>query len=580
MSKQTIFLLRDSNSQKDNTRDFQILFSKIARDLNVEDKIQIIRAADLGIYDKGYVVKDLTNNIIYTNVSEEDISTILTSTINENKVVENLRYTPDKCQLRIVLKNCGLIDPESIEEYLGQEGYCGMAKAICDMTPEEVITEMKKSGLRGRGGAGFPTWLKWSFARNSLDEERYVICNADEGDPGAYMDRSILEGDPHAVIEGMIIAGYAIGAKRGFFYIRAEYPLAIKRIETALQQAYDNGLLGENILGTNFCFDLEIRLGAGAFVCGEETALIESVEGKRGTPRSKPPFPADKGLWNHPTIINNVETLATVPVIINRGGDWFGSIGTEKSKGTKVFAITGKVKNSGLVEVPMGITIGDVVFGIAGGVLGGRNLMAVQTGGPSGGVIPLDKMDTKVSYEHLAEVGSIMGSGGMIVMDEDDCMVDIPRFYLRFCVEESCGKCAPCRIGGYQMLKILDRIAEGKGEEKDLEQLKRIAYGMQKASLCALGQTAPNPVMSTMKYFSDEYRQHVIDKKCRAGKCTKMVQYIIDQAVCKKCKMCVINCAVGAISGSRESGYKVDQAKCIKCGACFEVCKFKAIIRK
>ena len=536
MSKQTIFLLRDSNSQKDNTRDFQILFSKIARDLNVEDKIQIIRAADLGIYDKGYIVKDLTNNIIYTNVSEEDISTILTSTINENKVVENLRYTPDKCQLRIVLKNCGLIDPESIEEYLGQEGYCGMAKAICDMTPEEVITEMKKSGLRGRGGAGFPTWLKWSFARNSLDEERYVICNADEGDPGAYMDRSILEGDPHAVIEGMIIAGYAIGAKRGFFYIRAEYPLAIKRIETALQQAYDNGLLGENILGTNFCFDLEIRLGAGAFVCGEETALIESVEGKRGTPRSKPPFPADKGLWNHPTIINNVETLATVPVIINRGGDWFGSIGTEKSKGTKVFAITGKVKNSGLVEVPMGITIGDVVFGIAGGVLGGRKLMAVQTGGPSGGVIPLDKMDTKVSYEHLAEVGSIMGSGGMIVMDEDDCMVDIPRFYLRFCVEESCGKCAPCRIGGYQMLKILDRIAEGKGEEKDLEQLKRIAYGMQKASLCALGQTAPNPVMSTMKYFSDEYRQHVIDKKCRAGKCTKMVQYIIDQAVCKKCK--------------------------------------------
>ena len=580
MSKQTIFLLRDSNSQKDNTRDFQILFSKIARDLNVEDKIQIIRAADLGIYDKGYIVKDLTNNIIYTNVSEEDISTILTSTINENKVVENLRYTPDTCQLRIVLKNCGLIDPESIEEYLGQEGYCGMAKAICDMTPEEVITEMKKSGLRGRGGAGFPTWLKWSFARNSLDEERYVICNADEGDPGAYMDRSILEGDPHAVIEGMIIAGYAIGAKRGFFYIRAEYPLAIKRIETALQQAYDNGLLGENILGTNFCFDLEIRLGAGAFVCGEETALIESVEGKRGTPRSKPPFPADKGLWNHPTIINNVETLATVPVIINRGGDWFGSIGTEKSKGTKVFAITGKVKNSGLVEVPMGITIGDVVFGIAGGVLGGRKLMAVQTGGPSGGVIPLDKMDTKVSYEHLAEVGSIMGSGGMIVMDEDDCMVDIPRFYLRFCVEESCGKCAPCRIGGYQMLKILDRIAEGKGEEKDLEQLKRIAYGMQKASLCALGQTAPNPVMSTMKYFSDEYRQHVIDKKCRAGKCTKMVQYIIDQAVCKKCKMCVINCAVGAISGSRESGYKVDQAKCIKCGACFEVCKFKAIIRK
>ncbi len=394
------------------------------------------------------------------------------------------------------------------------------------------------------------------------------------------MDRSLLESNPHSVLEGMMIGAYAIGAAEGKIYVRAEYPLAIKRLKKAIQEEAENGYLGQHILGTDFSFRLEIKAGAGAFVCGEETALIESIEGKRGTPRSRPPFPADKGLWNHPTIINNVETLATVAQIINRGGDWLAAIGTEKSKGTKVFAITGKVKNSGLVEVPMGMTIGEVVFGIAGGVLGGRKLMAVQTGGPSGGVIPLKLIDTKISYEHLAEVGSIMGSGGLIVMDEDDCMVDIPRFYLRFCVEESCGKCAPCRIGGFQMLQILDRIAEGKGVESDLKQMQRIAQGMQKASLCALGQTAPNPVLSTMKYFPEEYRQHVEDKKCRAGKCTKMVQYTIDQTHCKKCKLCVVNCPVGAISGSREAGYVVDQVKCIKCGTCYEVCKFKAIVRK
>lgn len=580
MSKQINFLLRDTSNDKDETKDFQIQFSKIARDLGIEESIQAVRAADLGIYDKGFIVKDLTNNVIYANVQEKDIPTLLTTVVKEGKTLDALRYVPEKCQMRIVLRNCGLIDPENIEEYMAHEGYAAMTKVLTEMKPEDVIAEMKKSGLRGRGGAGFPTWMKWSFARNSLDEERYIICNGDEGDPGAYMDRSVLEGDPHAVIEGMAIAGYTIGAHRGFFYIRAEYPLAIKRIETALAQAYERGLLGKNILGSGFDFDLEIRLGAGAFVCGEETALIESVEGKRGTPRSRPPFPADKGLWGHPTIINNVETLATITAIINRGGDWLAGIGTEKSKGTKVFAITGKVKNSGLVEIPMGMTVGEVVFGIAGGVLENRKLMAVQTGGPSGGVIPANKMDTKVSYEHLAEVGSIMGSGGMIVMDETDCMVDIPRFYLRFCVDESCGKCAPCRIGGFQLLRILDKIAEGKGEPSDLDQLKRIAYGMQKASLCALGQTAPNPVLSAIKYFPEEYRQHVVDKTCRAGKCTKMVQYTIDKTVCKKCKLCVVNCAVGAISGSRETGYTVDQTKCIKCGTCYEVCKFKAIVRK
>ncbi len=580
MSKQTIFLLRDTSLTQDNTRDFQVLFLKIARDLGIEESIQAVRASDLGIYDKGYVVKDLTNGVTYANIRDTDIERFLKATVKGEGSVDEFKYTADKCQLRVVLRNCGLIDPESIEEYMAQQGYCALAKALTEMTPETVIEEMKKSGLRGRGGAGFPTWMKWSFARNSLDETRFVVCNADEGDPGAYMDRSILEGDPHAVVEGMILAGFAIGAQRGFFYIRAEYPLAIKRIETAIEQAYERGLLGNNILGSGFSFDLEIRLGAGAFVCGEETALIQSIEGKRGTPISRPPFPADKGLWKHPTIINNVETLATIAQIINRGGEWLAAIGTEKSKGTKVFAITGKVKNSGLVEIPMGMTLGEIVFGIAGGVLGGGKLMAVQTGGPSGGVIPLELIDTKVSYEHLAEVGSIMGSGGLIVMDEDDCMVDIPRFYLRFCVEESCGKCAPCRIGGFQMLQILDRIAEGKGVDADLKQMQRIAQGMQKASLCALGQTAPNPVLSTMKYFAEEYRQHVEDKKCRAGKCTKMVQYSIDQTHCKKCKLCAVNCPVGAISGSREAGYVVDQVKCIKCGTCYEVCKFKAIVRK
>jgi NADH:ubiquinone oxidoreductase subunit F (NADH-binding)/NAD-dependent dihydropyrimidine dehydrogenase PreA subunit len=439
---------------------------------------------------------------------------------------------------------------------------------------------MKKSGLRGRGGAGFPTWMKWNLARGSFGTEKYVICNADEGDPGAYMDRSVLEGDPHSVIEGMAIAGYAIGATKGFAYVRAEYPLAIERVQNAIDQAYAQGLLGKDILGSKFSFDLEIRLGAGAFVCGEETALIASIEGKRGTPKPRPPYPSDRGLWDKPTIINNVETLANIPVIFQKGADWFASIGTEKSKGSKVFAVTGKVKHSGLVEIAMGTPLRDIVFGISGGCLVPENKMiAVQTGGPSGGVIPEKSFDTPVSYEHLIELGSIMGSGGMIVMDEDDCLVDISKFYLKFCVDESCGKCAPCRVGGYQMLTILERISEGKGTMEDITVIKRIAQGMQKASLCALGQTAPNPVMSTLKYFESEYLDHIEKKKCRAGKCTKLLSFTITSETCKKCKLCVVNCPVNAISGDRDKGYAIAQETCIKCGRCFDVCKFEAIAR-
>lgn len=577
--ERTIVLLRDTSFTKDTTRDFHAQFTKAIRDKGLENSVQVIRAADMGIYDKGMVVKIMPMDIVYYNVKAEDIDRIIETTVKQKTPIEDLLVKTVQGQMRIVLRNCGVVDPENINDYIGQGGYKALSRSLFDLTPAVVIDEMKKSGLRGRGGAGYPTWLKWSLARSSFGDEKYVICNADEGDPGAYMDRSVLEGDPHSVIEGMTIAGYAIGATKGYFYIRAEYPLAIARVEKALEQAYSYGLLGNNILGSNFNFDLEIRLGAGAFVCGEETALIASIEGKRGTPRPRPPYPSDKGLWNKPTIINNVETLANIPVILTKGGDWFSSIGTEKSKGTKVFAVTGKVKNSGLVEIPMGTSLREIVYNISGGVLGNKKLMAVQTGGPSGGVIPAELMDTPVSYEHLQELGSIMGSGGMIVMDEDDCMVDISRFYLKFCVDESCGKCVPCRIGGYQMLKILDKIAEGKGERDDITAIKRIGQGMQKASLCALGQSAPNPVISTLKFFEKEYLLHIDEKKCRAGKCTELLQYKIIPEACKKCRLCVINCPVGAISGDREHGYIIDQQKCTKCGRCFEVCKFSAIER-
>ena len=483
-------------------------------------------------------------------------------------------------QERIVLRNCGVIDPENIDDYIAYDGYQALKKALFDYSPEGAIEEMKVSGLRGRGGGGYPTWQKWKFARNTKAAEKYIICNGDEGDPGAYMDRSVLEGDPHSVIEGMLIAGYAVGADKGYFYIRAEYPLAIERVAKAILQAQDYGLIGTNILGSSFSFDVEIRLGAGAFVCGEETALIASIEGKRGVPSPRPPYPSVKGLWNMPTVINNVETLANVPAIFTNGGKWFSAIGSPTAKGTKVFALTGKVKRTGLIEVPMGITLREIVFDIGGGILNDRPIKAVQTGGPSGGVIPAQYLDTAVDYEHLQGLGSIMGSGGMIVMDDTDCMVDIAKFYLRFCVDESCGKCAPCRVGGYQMLQYLKKISNGQGGAADIEKLEKICAATKKASLCGLGQTAPNPVLSTLKFFKDEYEEHVIRKKCRAGKCTALVGYKIITDTCKRCGLCAKNCPVNAIPGNNKDGFEIQQSKCIQCGKCFDVCPFEAIARE
>ena len=482
-------------------------------------------------------------------------------------------------QMRIAMRNCGVVDPESLESYIANDGYKALQAFVTEKKPEDVLAEMEKSKLRGRGGAGFPTHMKWTFGRRSKGDVKYIICNADEGDPGAYMDRSILEGDPHSVIEGMMLGAYAIGATRGFFYVRAEYPLAIRRLEKALAQCRSKGILGKNIFGSSFDFDIEIRLGAGAFVCGEETALIASLEGKRGTPRPRPPFPTDCGAFDKPSVINNVETLSNVSAILLKGGEWYGSIGTDKSTGTKVFAVTGKVKNSGLVEIPMGTPIRKVVYDICGGIQDDKKFLAVQTGGPSGGVITEEFLDTPISYESLGALGSIMGSGGMIVMNEDDCIVDIAKFYLGFCVDESCGKCAPCRIGGKKMLGILEDIAEGRGVAEDVEKLKQICLAMQKASLCGLGQTAPNPVMSTLHYFAEEYRQHIEDKKCRAGVCKKLLRYDILPDKCVKCGLCQKRCPADAILGDRKSGFTVVQEKCVKCGACLEACKFDAVTK-
>jgi NADH:ubiquinone oxidoreductase subunit F (NADH-binding)/NAD-dependent dihydropyrimidine dehydrogenase PreA subunit len=574
-------LLKDTNLlQDDRTRDFYTNFLQKLTESNLAEQIQVVRASDVGVYNQGVVIKIMPDNIIYGNVQDTDIQRIINTTIKEGKAIQELLLKREGKQLRIVLRNCGNIDPENIRDYIGVDGYLALKKVLMEMTPEKVIEEMKKSGLRGRGGAGYPTWMKWKFARGVSASEKYVICNGDEGDPGAYMDRSVLEGDPHSVIEGMVIAAVAIGATKGYFYIRAEYPLAVERIQKAIEDAYAFGLLGKNILDTNFSFDVEVRLGAGAFVCGEETALIASIEGKRGTPRPRPPYPSVKGLWGKPTVINNVETLANIPYILLKGGDNFAKVGTATSKGTKVFAVTGKVRNSGLVEVPMGITLREIVYDICGGTSSGKPLKAVQTGGPSGGVIPTEFLDTPVDYDNLQKLGSIMGSGGMIIMDEDDCLVDIAKFYLGFCVEESCGKCSPCRIGGTQMLKVLERITEGKGKIEDMAMLKRIAFSMQKASLCGLGQTAANPVLSTVRYFEAEYKEHILNKKCPSKKCSQLASYMIIQDKCKKCGVCQKYCPAGAIPGSREEGYIVKQDKCVKCGQCFEACKFKAIARE
>ncbi len=555
------------------------------------DKVQVVKTGCLGFCEQGPIVKILPQGTFYVQVKKGDVQEIVAEHLVKGRVVQRLCYDPEQAtdvvaeanipfyqkQCRIVLRNCGVIDPEKIEDYIARDGYKAIEKVLFEMTPEQVVDEMLKSGLRGRGGAGFPTGLKWKFAQQQPKGQKYMVCNADEGDPGAYMDRSTLEGDPHSVLEAMIVAGYAIGATKGFIYIRAEYPLAIHRLQVAIRQATGLGLLGKDILGSGFDFEIELRFGAGAFVCGEETALLQSIEGNRGMPRPRPPFPAVKGLWGRPTVINNVETLANIPVIINRGADWFSRIGTATTKGTKVFALTGKVNNSGLIEVPMGTTLREIIFDIGGGIRGGHQFKAAQTGGPSGGIIPPQFLDTPIDYESLAKIGSIMGSGGLIVMDETDCVVDIAKFYLDFTVDESCGKCAPCRIGGRKLLNYLNKISEGRGTEQDIADMRAICDAMNKASLCGLGQTASNPVRSTLQYFMDEYLEHIHDKRCRSGKCSKLIRYTIDAAKCKGCTMCARKCPAGAITGAVRTPHVIDAAKCIKCGACEATCKFGAI---
>ncbi|HWA27507.1 MAG TPA: NADH-ubiquinone oxidoreductase-F iron-sulfur binding region domain-containing protein [Lacunisphaera sp.] len=507
----THLLVRDTGREVGGkTEFFQFAFAEELKRRGLAEKVQVVRALDLGVYDEGVAVQLLPSAVTYANVLASDVARIVAESIEGGRVLDDLLWQAPDRQVRIVLRNCGIIDPDDVEDYLQRaHGYQALRRVLTELSPEQVIAELKTSGLRGRGGAGFPTWMKWQLTRAQPADQRYVVCNGDEGDPGAFMDRSVLESDPHTVLEGMMIAAYAMGATRGYFYIRAEYPKAVERIERALVQARERGLLGTNILGTGFAFEAKVRLGAGAFVCGEETALIASIEGKRGSPTPRPPYPSVRGLWGKPTAINNVETLAAVPAIILRGGTWFAGYGTDTSKGTKVFAVTGKVANAQLVEVPMGTTLRDIVFEVCGGVLDGKEIKAVQTGGPSGGVIPREHLDTPVSYETLQKLGSIMGSGGMLVMDQSDSMVDVAKFYLRFCVDESCGKCAPCRIGGYQLLQILDRLSRGRGTEHDLGTINRICQAMQKASLCGLGQTAPNPVLSTLRFFGEEYRAYI-----------------------------------------------------------------------
>ena len=565
-------------------------FNKIIKEKNIEN-VRIIKTGCFGLCAKGPIVIIRPEDTFYAGVTPEDCEEIIqTHIIEGNKVERLLAKDIDgtkvnsldelnfyKKQKRIALKNCGVINPEEIDEYIAFDGYKALEKVLKEMTQDDVVKTISDSGLRGRGGAGFPTGKKWGLTKAVEGEQKYVVCNADEGDPGAFMDRSILEGDPHAVLEAMEIAGYTIGANKGFIYVRAEYPIAVKRLKIAIEQARDYGILGENIFGTDFSFDIEIRLGAGAFVCGEETALLESIEGKRGQPRVKPPYPANAGLWQKPTLINNVETYANIAQIILNGAEWYSSIGTETSKGTKVFALGGNVNNIGLVEVPMGTTLREIVYDIGGGIPNGREFKAAQTGGPSGGCIPKENLDVPIDYESLKQIGSMMGSGGLIVMDDTKCMVSLAKFYLQFTVSESCGKCNPCRIGTKRMLEILERITEGKGEEEDLEKLDKLAKNIIRASVCGLGQTAPNPVLSTMKYFMDEYKEHVLDKKCRTNECKKLAKITINPELCKGCGLCQRNCPVEAIKGEGRDVREIDQSKCIKCGTCIAKCPFHAI---
>ena len=568
------------------------------------DKVQIVKTGCFGLCERGPIMIVYPEGSFYSRVDVEEIPRIVKEHLVEGNPVKEFLYEETvegdtikalddtafyKKQHRVALRNCGVINPEVIEEYIGRDGYKALGKVLTEMTPEQVIQTILDSGLRGRGGGGFPTGMKWKLARNIVPDAdmKYVCCNADEGDPGAFMDRSVLEGDPHVVLEAMTIAGYAIGAKQGYIYVRAEYPIAVERLNIAIKQAREAGMLGQNIFGTDFSFDIDLRLGAGAFVCGEETALMTSIEGNRGEPRPRPPFPAEKGLFQKPTILNNVETYANIPQIILNGADWFASMGTEKSKGTKVFALGGKIKNTGLVEIPMGTTLREVIEEIGGGIPNGKKFKAAQTGGPSGGCIPAEHFDIPIDYDNLISIGSMMGSGGLIVMDEDNCMVDIAKFFLEFTVDESCGKCTPCRIGTKRMWEILDRITKGKGTLEDLDKLEELAYHVKSNSLCGLGQTAPNPVLSTLKCFRDEYIAHVVDKKCPAGVCKDLLSFVIVKDKCFGCGMCAKQCPAEAITvtdytapGKKKPAYEIDKNKCVKCGACIATCKFKAIIKK
>ena len=561
----------------------------------LSEEVGVVKTGCFGLCALGPVMIVYPEGTFYSMVQEDDIPEIVSEHLLKGRVVTRLLYDETtktdkiiplnetnfyKKQHRVALRNCGVINPENIEEYIGTGGYEALGIVLTEKTPEDVIQILLDSGLRGRGGAGFPTGLKWKFAAANEADQKYVCCNADEGDPGAFMDRSILEGDPHAVLEAMAIAGYAIGASQGYIYVRAEYPIAVKRLEIAINQAREYGLLGKNIFDSGFDFDIELRLGAGAFVCGEETALMTSIEGNRGEPRPRPPFPALKGLFQKPTILNNVETFANIPQIIVNGPEWFASMGTENSKGTKVFALGGKIHNTGLVEVPMGTTLREIVEEIGGGIPNGKKFKAAQTGGPSGGCIPAEHLDVPIDYDNLKKIGSMMGSGGLIIMDEDTCMVDIAKFFLEFTVDESCGKCTPCRIGTRRILEILEKITKGQATMEDLDKLEELCYHLQSSSLCALGQTAPNPVLSTLRYFRDEYIAHIVDKKCPAGVCKDLLQYKIDPDKCKGCTLCARTCPADAIIGSVREVHMIDSEKCLKCGACIEKCRFGAIYKE
>ena len=578
----------------------KVLMSTFEKELEkngLQDEVKIVQTGCFGLCALGPVVIIYPEGTFYSRVEEKDVAEIVTEHLLKGRLVDRLVYKDVdesiveeagktvslndtnfyKTQKRVALRNCGLIDPENIDEYIAMDGYAALGKVLTEMTPQDVIKEVIDSGLRGRGGGGFPTGRKWSFTAANAADQKYVVCNADEGDPGAFMDRSVLEGDPHCLIEAMTICGYATGASEGYVYVRAEYPIAVKRLQIAIDQAKEYGLLGKNIFDSGFDFELHIRLGAGAFVCGEETALMTSIEGNRGEPRPRPPYPAVKGLFGKPTTENNVETFANIPQIILKGAEWFASMGTEKSKGTKVFALGGKIENTGLVEIPMGTTLREIIYDIGGGIPNGKKFKAAQTGGPSGGCIPASLIDTEIDYDNLTAIGCMMGSGGLIVMDEDNCMVDIAKFFLDFTIDESCGKCSPCRIGTKRMMEILEKITDGNGTLEDLDKLEELAYYIKENSLCGLGQTAPNPVLATLKFFREEYVAHVVDKKCPAGVCKSLLNYVIDADKCKGCTLCARKCPAGAIVGTVKNPHVIDTTKCIKCGACIDSCKFGAI---